>query len=54
MSMCSSGLDAPCRALPVTIDISPTHPLIQLAQVVPWSVLAELVLPDLKQTTAKG
>jgi hypothetical protein len=52
--MCSSGLDAPCRALPVTIDISPTHPLIQLAQVIPWSGLAELVLPDLKQTTAKG
>ena len=42
MSMCSSGLDAPCHAQPVTIDISPTHPLLQLGQVIPWSVLPEL------------
>lgn len=54
LSICSSGLDAPCRAQPVTIDISPTQPLLQLAQVIPWSALAELVFPDLKQTTAKG
>jgi len=54
MSICSSGLDAPCAGQPVTIAASPTHPLIQLAQVIPWSALAELVLPDLKQSTAKG
>src|SRR5713101_3626914 len=54
MSICSSGLDAPCRVQPVTIEVSPTHPLIQLAQVIPWPALAELVLPDLQQTTAKG
>lgn len=54
MSICSSGLDAPCAGQPVTIDVSPTHPLIQLAQVIPWAALAELVLPDLKQSTAKG
>src|SRR5688572_12348975 len=44
MSICCSGLDAPCRVHPVTIDVSPTHPLIQLA----------LVLPDLQHTTARG
>jgi transposase, IS5 family len=54
MSICSSGLDAPCAGQPVTIAVAPTHPLIQLAQVIPWPALAELVLPDLKQSTAKG
>jgi len=54
MSICSAGLDAPCRAQPVTIDVAPTHPLLQLAQVIPWPALAAQVLPDLKQSTAKG
>jgi hypothetical protein len=54
MSICSSGLDVPCGGQPVTIDVAPTHPLLQLAQVIPWPTLAALVLPDLKQTTAKG
>jgi IS5 family transposase len=54
MSIGFSGLDTPCCVHPVTIDVSPTHPLIQLAQVVPWHVLADMVLPDLKRTTAKG
>jgi transposase, IS5 family len=54
MSICSAGLDAPCRAQPVTIDVAATPPLLQLAQVIPWQALAERVLPDLKQTAAKG
>ena len=54
MSICSSGLDAPCHGQPVTIDVAATHPLIQLAQVIPWPTLAALVLPDLKHSTAKG
>ena len=54
MSLCFSGLDMPCRAYPVTIDVSPSHPLMQLARVIPWPVLADLVLADLKRTTAKG
>jgi hypothetical protein len=54
MSLCFSGLQTPCRAYPVTVDISSTHPLMKLAQVIPWPALAELVLPDLKRTTAKG
>lgn len=54
MSICSSGLDAPCGGQLVTIDVAPTHPLLQLAQVIPWPTLAALVLPDLKQSTAKG
>ena len=54
MSICSSGLDTPCCVHPVTIDVSPTHPLIQLALVIPWHALAALVLPDLQHTTARG
>jgi transposase, IS5 family len=54
MSICSSGLIAPCHRQPVTIDVAATHPLVQLAQGIPWQVLAEFVLPDLKQSTAKG
>jgi transposase, IS5 family len=54
MSICFSGLDTPCYVHPVTIDVSPTHPLIQLARVIPWQALADMVLPDLKRTTAKG
>ncbi len=54
MSICSSGLSSPCRLQPVTIAVAPTHPLIQLAQVIPWQALAQLVLPDLQHTTTKG
>jgi hypothetical protein len=38
---------------PVTIDVSPPHPLLQLAQVIPWQALADMVLPDLKRTLVK-
>lgn len=54
MSICSAGLNASCHGQPVMIDVAATHPLIQLAQVIPWPALAELVLPDLKQSTAQG
>jgi hypothetical protein len=54
MSICCSGLDTPGCVQPVTIDVSSAHPLIQLAQVIPWQALANMVLPDLKRTTAKG
>src|SRR5215471_16342692 len=51
MSIGFSGLDTPCCLQPVTIEVSPTHPLIQLARVIPWQTLADMVLPDLKRTT---
>ena len=54
MSIGFSGLDTPCCVQPVTIDVSPAHPLIQLAQVLPWQTLADMVLPDLQRTTAQG
>ncbi len=54
MSLCFSGLDTSCYVHPVTIDVSPTHPLMQLAHVIPWQALTDMVLHDLKRTTAKG
>lgn len=54
MSLCFSGLDEPCRLQTVTIEVSAHHPLIKLAEAIPWLALAELVLADLKRTTAKG
>src|SRR5262249_38900755 len=54
MSIGFSGLDTPCCLQPVTIEVSPTHPLLQLAQVIPWQALADLVLPDRQRTTPKG
>jgi len=54
MSIGFSGLDTPCCLQPVTIEVSPTHPLIQLAHVIPWQALADMVLPDLQCTTTKG
>src|SRR5262245_6848103 len=54
MSIGFSGLDTPCCVQPVTIDVAPTHPLIQLAHVIPWQSLADMVLADLKRTTAQG
>ncbi len=54
MSICSSGLDTLSCVQSVTIEVAPTHPLIQLAQVLPGHALAALVLPELKQTPAKG
>jgi hypothetical protein len=41
MSICFSGLDTPCWVQPVTIDVSPTHPLLQLARVLPWQALTD-------------
>jgi hypothetical protein len=52
MSICSSGLSSPGPLQPVTTVVAPTHPLIQLAQVIPWQALDQLVLPDLQHTTA--
>ena len=54
MSISFSGLDTPCCMQPVTIEVSPTHPLLQLAHVIPWQALVDMVLPDLKCTTTKG
>ena len=38
----------------ITIEIKKSHPLIQLANVLPWMLLIEIVVKDLQCTTEKG
>lgn len=38
----------------VRIAVTAEHPLIKLARALPWSALMDVVVPDLKRTTAKG
>src|SRR6516162_576991 len=52
MSICQSGVDCTIKPGKILVDISENHPLIQLGQALPWRDLVELVLPDLKKTSA--
>ena len=54
MSLCYSGLNTKARGYPVTIFIEQDHPLVELAQVIPWQEFADLIIPDLKKSTKKG
>ena len=54
MSLDLSGGDAAVTPVAVTIPVTKDHPLIKLANALPWTLLMALVLPDLKRTTAKG
>lgn len=49
-----SGIQMPIKAGVVTIKVNNTHPLIQLCNVLPWQLLTDLVVSDLKKTTKKG
>lgn len=52
MSICQSGVDAIIQPGKLLVDISDKHPLIQLGKALPWRELFELILPDLKKTSA--
>jgi len=52
MGICQSGVDCTIQPGRILVDISENHPLVQLGQVLPWRDLVELVLPDLKKTSA--
>lgn len=54
MSLDISGGDTVVTPAAVTIAVTADHPLIKLANALPWALLIAMVLPDLKQTTAKG
>jgi hypothetical protein len=49
-----SGQGRSVKAGAVVIDIKENHPLIQLANVLPWRTLLDPVVEDLKSTTQKG
>jgi hypothetical protein len=52
MSICQSGVDCVIQPGRIIVGISEKHPLIQLGQALPWRDLVELILPDLKKTSA--
>ena len=53
MSICHSGLTEKVHGKTVSIAIAQEHPLIRLANTLPWETLAELVMPDLRLTAKK-
>ena len=54
MAIDLSGQGRSVKAGAVVIDIKENHPLIQLANVLPWRTLLDPVVEDLKSTTQKG
>jgi hypothetical protein len=54
MSIDQSGFNSKITARNVVVEVKNRHPLIQLANALPWNELAEMVLPDLKATTKKN
>lgn len=52
MSICYSGMESKVQSGKISIKISAKHPLIKLAQSLPWGELADLVIEDLKKTPA--
>src|SRR5262249_10935185 len=52
MSICQSGIDCKTQfcSSEISIHIKEEHPIIRLAQSLPWREMADLVLPDLKNT----
>lgn len=54
MSIDVSGQYAKLKATSICIDVASDHPLIKLANTLPWAMLMAIVVGDLKKTTAKG
>lgn len=54
MTIDISGCESKLASASIHISIEENHPLIMLGNALPWSALAEIILPDLKRTTAKG
>ena len=51
MRICFSGVKAKSKSISVEIIPSQDHPLIKLAQVIPWQELSAMVLEDLREAT---
>lgn len=54
MTIDMSGQNILLEAGFITIKVEKTHPLLQLANALPWQMLMDLVSRDLKDTTKKG
>lgn len=54
MSICDSGIESKVYGGKLLVEVSGKHPLILLAQIIPWKEMFDLILDDLKKSTAKG
>lgn len=54
MSIALQGLDSKLKSTPITISVSSRHRFTRLGNGLDWRQLADLVMLDLQQTTAKG
>ena len=54
MSIDDSGLNNKVIGQQISIKVSEHHPLLKLANMLPWTDLAEIVLSDLQSSTVKG
>ena len=54
MSFAQDGLNSKIKMHSASIKVRTDHPLILVANAIAWDNLAEIVLKDLKKTTAKG
>lgn len=54
MGLLDSGFEKEVVGKTVNICVNENHPLLKLAKKLPWEDMLDWVMPDLKQTTAKG
>jgi hypothetical protein len=54
MSLAQDGINSKIKTHETTVRVDQEHPLILLANALPWDDLSELVCSDLRATTAKG
>lgn len=50
MSICQTGIDCSPKFGSILINVPEVHPLTQLALILPWQELLDLIMPDLKKT----
>ena len=54
MAIDFTGINSLIKAGNIVIEVKKNHPLIVLANSLPWNILTDLVVADLKITTSKG
>lgn len=54
MSICNSGIENKVFGTTLILNVTNSHPLLKLANLIPWLELFAFITPDLKNTTKKG
>lgn len=54
MSLAQDGINSKIKTHVTTIKVDEEHPLVLLANILPWDALSDLACHDLRATTAKG